>query len=158
MNERKKEIEAALNSYFKKQLPRKTRRKNSSPEKEVQNECLKWLKQNGFSVDIIEVSTYDARLKRNITKKMKSGICDCIGNNSEGYAVFIEFKAKGRLSTLKEHQKQFLLKKINSNAFACCVDSKERLEEIYEKWFSLRKKGYFALCNKILIDYLNREN
>lgn len=141
----KKRIDAAVKKNSRKYIKkaRTTKRtKNQKPEKQVEKYCLVWLRKNGFDVDIIEAgggfNAYGA-----VT--VKSGYVDCSGNDRHGYAVYIEFKAPKRLSTLRENQRDFLERKINSGAFACVVDSACLLEDIYAEWFNTdlpEKKNY----------------
>lgn len=137
----------ALNKYYERQLPNSSpqapRRKNEKPEKDVEKDCVKWMRDNGWSVNIFEAkATYSPEAGRYIQQGMKAGTCDCIGNTDLGVAVAIEFKALGKLSTFNREdnfrQRNFIVTKINSNAFACVVDSVDRLSSIYLRWMELK--------------------
>lgn len=117
------------------------KRKNKSPEKDlVQKPCLEWMRSLGW-----EVETYEAKATWNggawVQQAMKAGTVDCMGNMPNGLGVAIEFKAQDRRHTLRELQREFLLKKINTNVFACVVDSLPYLRDIYGKWAALKQKG-----------------
>jgi hypothetical protein len=48
--------------------------------------------------------------------------------------------------------------KINSNVFACVVDSKERLQIIYEKWRELRQNNTdFSVARQYLLSMLPQQ-
>lgn len=138
----KKSVAAALHRHHEKQLtqPDKPKRSNEKPEKEVEKICLAWMRAHQWSVQIYESK---ATLKDGVWRQqaMKQGNADCQGSTDDGLSVAIEFKAPGKLSTLRFHQRQFLTDKINANAFACVVDSLERLQIIYAQWLKLRAVG-----------------
>lgn len=131
----------ALEKYFErehKKLQREMtgpKRKNKSPEKKVVKDILEWGKKYGLDLDVIEASGYD-RIKKAMVHdtKIDPGYPDISGNDRFGLAVYIEAKAKGRRSSLRDHQRQFLMRKINSGAFACVADSAEYVHELYHKW------------------------
>ena len=110
-------------------------RRNKKPEKKVEEDCLKWGRHQGWSLDIIE-----SRGERDQygTIAVKAGFSDCVGNDYYGRAVYIEFKAPGRavFSSVRPAQMAFLEKKIKSNAFAVVVDSAELLAQYYNIWCS----------------------
>jgi len=111
-------------------------RKNKKPEKQVEKDCLKWMRENGFDVDIIEASG-----ERNEfgAIAVKSGYSDCSGNDSFGRAVYVEFKAPGRavFSSVRPGQIKFLKRKIETNCFAVVVDSAKVLENYYRAWINV---------------------
>lgn len=130
-------VEAAILAFDQKQSKVKSpTRKNEKPEKELtEKPCLAWLRQHGFSVNIFEAkATYNPKADLWLQQSMRSGVVDCIGVDPEGLAVFIEFKAPKRLSTLRDNQRKFLIEKINSGAFASVVDSVDRLKRVYSQW------------------------
>jgi len=88
--EYKSSVRNAILNFTKKNM-RHPKRKNKAPEKDTVYQCMKWMRSHGFSVDTIEVSTFDARTGRNMAQKMKAGIPDCIGNLKSGRAVYVEF-------------------------------------------------------------------
>lgn len=135
----------ACEKFFAKQLDQesKPKRTNLKPEKDVEQECVHWMRAQGWDVQIYESkSTYDPSRERYISQSMKAGNFDCQGNTNLGHSVYVEFKAKGKLSTFaldKNHRQQtFAKKKIDSNCFVAVTDSKERLEKIYDNWLQTK--------------------
>ena len=142
----KKSVQDAINKYMynleKQSMP--TGRKNKKPEKIVVKALLEWLKANDFKANVIEASSYDPISRAKVVCKVEAGFSDIIATCKYGFACFIEAKAKDRRATLKEHQRDFLISRIESNAFACCVDSAELLEVIYKGYIELRSSGKSA--------------
>jgi hypothetical protein len=150
MSKHKESTSKALERFYLKEMRRAEketnrtkRKKNQKPEKLVERACLEWMRSQGWSVQIFESkATYDPKgFWRN--QSMKAGNADCQGTLPSGRACYIEFKAKGKLSTFKlaknYRQQMFLKEKILSNAFCAVVDSVELLKEIYERWEHLEK-------------------
>lgn len=131
----------ALERYYaridKSTMPCK--RKNKKPEKQVAENCMRAMREAGFCMDIIEVSTYDPHLKRATSQRNRSGMSDSIGCDQNGFACYVEFKAPGRRSTLSELQRHFLLEKISFGAFAYVADCHKKLLGVYANWRGLRK-------------------
>lgn len=138
-------IKKAIENYINKQdrkLNGPTRR-NLKPEKEVEKACLEWMRQEGWSIQIIESkATFDPKRQRYISQSTKAGTSDCFGMTKNVEPCFIEFKAPGKLQTFalekNGRQQQYLISKIKAGAFGCVVDSVERLKKIYLAWQSLR--------------------
>lgn len=98
---------------------------------------MRWLRASGFDVTVIEAkATFNQKRSRFIAQSVAPGTCDIVGNDSAGRAVFIELKAPGRRSTLREQQRDFLQRKIKTGCFAVVVDSVEMLKEFYSVWTS----------------------
>lgn len=112
-----------------------------APEKKVVKDVLDWGKKYGFSLDVIEASGFD-RVKMAMVHdtKIDPGYSDLSGNDRMGLSCYIECKAKGRRSQLKDHQREFLIRKINSGAFACVTDSVDFLHNLYHQWLVLKLK------------------
>ena len=90
---------------------------------------MQWLKDNDFSCHVVESkAVYNRQAGTYVSGQAEKGMSDIVGSTPDGRACFIELKAKDRCSTLKDHQRDFLMTKIKRGAFACCVDSVERLE------------------------------
>lgn len=140
-----------LENEIKKNKPKTKRRKNKSPEKTVVKELLKWLKDNGFSADVIEASSYDRVNKIRVhDTKVVAGFTDIVATDMYGFACYIEAKAPKRRSQLKEHQREFIINKINNNAFACVTDSIEHLSHLYNQWILLKlKKTEYAVLKPL---------
>jgi len=131
----KERIEAATQKGAKKSLPPKKRStKNASPERDlVKNELIPWFKKNGFSMSVIESkATFSQSSQKYTGSPANPGTPDLIGCDSKGMGCFVEAKAKGRLSTVRELQRIFLLEKINRGAFAIVTDSVARTESLYK--------------------------
>ena len=116
-------------------MAKKLQAKNNKPEEIFKREIISYLIRNGFDVDVVESkAVYSQRLKRYLHSQATPGMSDLVGNDMNGHACFIELKAPKKLKTLRENQKLFLKKKVESNAFACVVDSLERFVMIYNDW------------------------
>jgi len=143
MGNYKDRVRAAMARHHERQLKAEgePKRKNKAPEKEVERECLEWMRRQGWSVNVFEAkATWD---KRGFYRgqAMKEGTPDCIGCDSFGTFVAVEFKAPGRLSTLRPLQRKYLVEKIERGAFAAVVDSASRLQDCYELWRDCVKNG-----------------
>jgi|GEM_PF-6065663 len=152
----KDRVANALLKYHAKQLKKDQgpTRKNKKPEKQVEKECLIWMRSRGWSVQIYESkATYDRKgFWRN--QAMKAGNADCQGNDNLGNSVVIEFKAPGKLSTFgldrNYRQQQYIREKIETGSFACVVDSPTLLETIYAKWRTLKDIGAIEDAKSVL--------
>lgn len=143
-NEKLISTRRAIERFCERQLKKeqnelKPSRKNQKPEKLTEAQCLYWMRKKGWKVQIYESkATYSQIAKRWINQSMQAGVADCQGTMPDGRSIAVEFKAKGKLSTFWKptnyRQQEFILDKINLNAFACVVDSVELLEAIYKHW------------------------
>lgn len=157
MDDYKKRIADAINSFQAKQDKPKSTKRNAKPEKIVEIACLVLMRQMNWSVEIYEAkATFDPRRGVYRQQAMKAGTVDCMGSTDEGISVAVEFKAEGKLSALSEDQKAFLEKKINSNAFACVVDSGDRLLIIYSEWKKARTNNQ-AKAREYLLSMLPKK-
>lgn len=162
MSDYKARIKKAIETYTEKQLKPafesfEPRRKNKKPEEEVVKACLQWMRSEGFDVGLVEAkSVYSPELGRYLRSQVKAGTSDCFGNSNFGHAVFVEFKAPSKRGTLKPHQREFLLKKINTFCFAVCVDSDHILKEFYTTWL-LHRKTSPMLARDYLISCLPKQ-
>lgn len=131
----KKSIKEATEKYIKKNTETKNKRHNEKPELETQNSCIEYLKSINCDGDVFEAkATFSQEKQRFVSAAMKSGIVDWGGNFPNGLAIWIEFKAKGKLKTIRENQRNFLIRKISTNCFAVCVDSLECLKKHIEEF------------------------
>jgi len=123
---------------------------NKKPEKLVEFAVLAYCKDVGWSVDVVDSKASFSKAagvyKKNVTA---AGFPDIVGNLPSGIAVFIELKAKGKLKTLKSHQRMFLEEKLESNCFAAVVDSAELLHNL-----NIGYLKYGALYLKMFIEDL----
>jgi len=144
--ERKARVWKALEGYEKKQdrLRRGPTRTNQKPEKEVETACMDWLKAFGFDMNVIESkAVFNPQSGRYISGQVKAGYLDSSGNDSQGHACYVEFKAPGRRSTLSDKQREFALRKIDTNAFAVVVDSADLLNDFYRCWRKIFRQDKF---------------
>lgn len=157
MNDYKKRVQDALNKHALRNMPKaesKRRNKNQAPEKLVQNECLHWLRLQGFDVYVVESkATFSQASQSYRSSSAMPGFSDIVGCDNHGVFLAIELKAKGRLSTLKEHQRKFLMEKISRGGFGACVDSVESLKTIYQKWNCITGE----VAKQFLIDSLPKQ-
>lgn len=149
----KSSIEKAMLKYHQKQLPNNNRQpksKNKKPEKDTQKQVMEWAKNQGLFLHVVESSSYDPILRRKGMSRAAFGFPDIVGNTLCGQIVWIELKAKGRQSTLKPAQRDFLEKKIQQNCFAVVVDSAERLSQYWKGYNSLKsdqeRQSYLLDC------------
>lgn len=149
----------ALYKYLDKQIKQsKPKRKNKKPEKDVQYAVEQWLEKNGFDYDIVESkSVYHEASGRYLHSQTTVGFSDIVGNDSHGIACFIELKAPGRRSTLRERQRDFLTKKIKSNCFAVVVDSPKLLADYYDEWIEIRRKKSKEGARQFLLSLLPKK-
>ena len=156
--EHKKRVQQALERNHKKLLDEQNHvpRRNKKPEKEVEEQCLKWMRAQGWEVQIIESrAVYNPRAGTYTqNQSVKTGNADCQGIMPDGISVAIEFKAKGKLSSFlrngNERQRDFLIKRIHMNGFAAVVDSCELLQSIYDEWQAARAVSQEAAKHYLL--------
>lgn len=158
----KKRIRGILERQQQKMLDdsKRIKRKNGKPEKLVEAECLAWMRFMGWDVAIYESkATFNPHKQRYVSASMRAGNSDCMGITSEGFAVYVEFKAKGKLSTFANEknlrQQDFLISKINHGAFACVVDCVSLLEAYYIQWMQ-RRTIDVASAKMFLVEQLPR--
>lgn len=142
-------MEAALHKYLERDIKELNKlngitqkRKHGKPEKEVEEACLIYMRSLGWEVQIIESKATQVNgVWRQ--QSVKAGNADCEGVMPDGNSVSVEFKAPGKLATFNQErnyrQKEFILRRINMNSFACVVDSADRLKEIYERWAKIKE-------------------
>lgn len=132
----KKNIQNALDKYLNKQIKKsQPTKKYSKPEKEVEKVVLQYLRQKEFLVFVVESkAVYSEKSSRYLSGQLTPGFSDVVGLTPHGQFVAVELKAKGRLSTLRPAQYEFLRSVILNHGFAVVVDSVERLEMIMEEY------------------------
>ncbi len=143
----------ALNKFCErdaKKVAQKPKRKPyGKPEFEFKKIAKAWLIENGFSVDVVESkAVYSHAAGRYLEGQANAGFSDIVGVTPYfGVAAYIELKAPQKRYTLKWHQHQFLVDKINRFAFAVCVDGivggkgDVGLQDTWLTWLDLRKAG-----------------
>lgn len=135
MMDPKDRVYRAIYNYSKKnnRQPTKRKKKNASPEKDLVKLLLQVGSQLGMRLDVVESkATFSQKTGRYTGSAMKSGIPDIIGNDADGLSVWIEAKAPGKVNTLRDNQRDFLIGKIESNCFAVVVDCPDKLREFYK--------------------------
>ena len=134
----KKSVQAAVEKFNEKNDPNysKPTRKNQKPEEEfIHNELVPFLKSINIDHNVIEAkSTFSEKSQRYTMQSVAPGYPDISGNFPNGLALFIEVKAPGCRTRLRDDQREFLIRKINSNCFACVTDSIEHLTNLIEKF------------------------
>lgn len=138
----KKRVVGALERYYQRQEKQEETpsRKNNDPEKQLEKKACEWFKLNGFDIDIIEAkATFNPSDMSYTGISASFGMSDCVGNSNRGHAVFIELKAPGRRigSALREKQRSFLIRKINTGCFAIVADSIEYIDKTWKHFQSL---------------------
>jgi hypothetical protein len=135
--------------------PKLVSKKKQFPERKVQHEIHKWAKVRGWSLDVVDASSAWNSATESYSKTfVQSGFPDSVGCMPTGRAVYIEFKAPGKRNNLKPHQREFLVNKINLNAFACCSDSVDHLSKLYASWLHLGKEFGPQNSKQLLLDDL----
>lgn len=127
-------------------------RSNQKPEFEFGKLVDQWFSANGWSMSRIESkAVYNFAAGRYDHGQAEAGFSDRVGITPyRGVAAFVELKAPGQRSRIRRHQRDFLLSKIDSEAFAVCVDSIESLERIFHKWRNLRQLGFQTTAQDFL--------
>jgi len=151
-----KGVRKALETYASKQLPKPDtpKRRNKQPEKQTEKDCMAWMRQQGWDVHVIEAS---GGFNQYGAVTVKSGFSDACGNTPHGLSVFVEFKAQGKLRTLRPGQRAFLTKKIETNAFAVCVDGAALLHDVWHQFITLRRSKDLNATRQFLMSQLPPE-
>jgi hypothetical protein len=115
---------------------RSRKRKNNNPEELVVKSLQYYFNTCGFFV-----CGYESKAKfiNGVwrTSGLNVGTPDLIGVDNEGYFMAVEVKAKGKRSTLRREQREFLTKTIMCGGLGICADSVEYFQEVYEEWKKL---------------------
>jgi hypothetical protein len=138
-DEFKKRVEAAMLRHHDKLIPKakRERKTNDNPEARVSLAIKNHLTALGWSVDIVESkAVFSAATQSYAFGKTRPGFSDICGNTDSGHSVYIEVKSKGKRSTLRPAQLDFLSEKIRTNAFAIVADSIEYVDLTYKTWLS----------------------
>lgn len=152
MDDFKTRARNALLKHQQKQIRKHNRshRKNAKPEQVLVKAVLEFAKNLGLHLHIVEAkAVYSQSAGRYLNSMTEAGMPDLIGNY-EGLSVWIECKAPGRVSTLKEHQRLFLANKASQGCFACCIDNVKTLKERFNMWLSLPQAARSAYLLQFL--------
>jgi hypothetical protein len=118
------------------------KRKNKKPEEEAVKELKIWCKNHGIDIHRYESkSAWNPDIGSYRSQHVEVGHPDLAGSNNFGMAIYIEAKAKGKRSTLREGQRVFLEKKINTGCFAVVSDGADHLSKTYFRWMNILKSG-----------------
>lgn len=134
--------------------------KFTDSERFIQFEVLAWALQNRWSLDVYDSKGTFSKARGRYAQNtgMKIGTPDLIGCDAHGRAVFLELKKHGHRSKCRLEQRQFLERKIDSNAFALVVDDVQYLQKVYLHFVSLsdlkERRDYLKslLPKKVLIN------
>jgi hypothetical protein len=164
MSKIKDRVEQALLRHHEKLAKTKIRKsRNGRPEKDVERDVLAWMRDRGWDAQVIEAkATYNPRAGRYLrNSSVAAGTCDIIGTDPNGTFVAVELKAPGRLSTFaadrNEAQRDYLIAKIRSGAFAAVTDCTSRLEQIYEEYLTARAISP-EKSKQLLLSYLPKKS
>ena len=146
MSEYKKRVEAAINKWSTKQLPKPKRKPNKNPEGEFVLVLKKHLESQGFSIDVVEAkAVFSEESQRYTNGKTRPGFPDMVGNSPSGISVWIEVKAPGRRNTVRPDQHEFLIGKIATNCFAIVCDSTEYFDRAWNEYRASHNKKALLL-------------
>jgi hypothetical protein len=108
-------------------------RKNKSPEKTiVEKEVQAYCDNMNWLVSVVDSkAVFSEKTGRYLRGMAEAGFPDMVGCDEYGNFVAIELKARGKLSTIKPKQVEYLRKAKEKGAFAVCVDSAELLHQLY---------------------------
>lgn len=130
-----------------------------TPEKQVEEQIMTWLKQNAFSMDIFDSkATWSPGAKTfRKNRSLVEGCADLLGVSPEGYFVAIELKAPKKETICRVEQRRFLERKILSNGFGIVVSNADALSESWSAWLNLRKENKLIEAQKYLLDKLPKK-
>lgn len=139
----KDSVKRAIENYHKKQAKKqgsglkKVNKRNGKPEKVTEIDCMKWMREAGFSMNVVEAkAVYNQQAGMYLNGQTVKGFPDSAGCTPHGVGCFVEFKARGKRATLRYEQREFLKEKILLDCFACVVDTYELLRDTYNTWRS----------------------
>jgi hypothetical protein len=133
-SEFRKRVEAAVLRHHKKQLPKERRGPNDNPEARVVLALKKHLHSLGFSMDVVDSSTYNKQAGYNTHNVTTPGFSDLVGCSNQGLSVYIEVKAPGKRNNVSHAQREFLTAKIKSNCFAIVCDSCAYFDRVWAQF------------------------
>ena len=95
--------------------------KKKKTEKQIQNQIMKFLREHGFSADVITIGTYGRR-----------GMSDIVACAPDGTYIAIEVKREGKKATLI--QEEWLAEKEKHNAVTFVACSLNDVRNGLKKW------------------------
>jgi hypothetical protein len=137
--EMKKRVMASLEKHhaklWKQQQKAPRTQPNQTPELSAQCEVLNYLESIGWLMSEVDSkAVYSEKLGTYGAGNATVGTSDLCGCTDQGLGAFVEMKAPGKRSTLKSHQRIFLVERINAGAFACCSDSVKHIHQLLCRW------------------------
>lgn len=151
MSSKNKIIEAVeLYSQRQRRLQEGPKRRNNKPEDAVVKAHLDWYKANDFFIARYESK---AKMQNGVWRAsgLNYGTPDLMGCDSFGQFHALEAKAPGRLSTLREEQRAFLLEIIERGGFGMCSDNVDKTVRVWNQWCNLYlEKDKVELLKSIL--------
>lgn len=131
----KRAMDAYSAKMAKKYAPKPPRKKNKTPEKDVEKQVIIWLKAQGFFYNVIEAkAVYNQKSGGYRKGQVAPGYPDISGCTPNGMACFIELKAPKLRHTVSYEQHTFLKKVIGYGCFAVVCDSVDNLMIQYQAW------------------------
>lgn len=118
------------------QNQKKRTKKILGPEKVVEKEILAMCKEIGLDMSIVDSGLEFTKNGGQKESDTEVGFSDLVGNDPNGIACYIELKARGKIKTLSDSQRRFLLRKAQAGCFACVVDRPEVLFSLFLAWKS----------------------
>lgn len=142
MNDTKKRIENAVKKYQQKNMPKTTtKRKNSSPEKQVEKDVMAYLESAGCFCTVVESkAVYSQAAGRYLHGQASIGCPDILGICQHIGGFALELKAPGKRKNLSIGQYLFLKAWIERLGFAVVVDSKQYLADAWEHSLKLSQE------------------
>lgn len=119
------------------------RKRNSSPEKIVQNQILFELFRLGIFAWVIDSKArFSEKIGRYKRSEIPVGHPDIIGVDKNGRFIAVECKAPGKLSNTTQFQESFLKRIRDNGGFAIVADSPEAVRAQYQEWVLLETAQY----------------
>lgn len=149
-------INTAMDKYSAKQAkkyaPKKKKARSKKPELLVESAIKKWAENNHIEIFKTDsAATYNHEAGRYLRDSaLHVGHSDFSGSDRNGYAIFIEAKAKDRRNNVSLHQFKFLTSKIDKNCFAVVVDCERKLDFFYKTWLELKLQSKHKKAQEFL--------
>ena len=130
---------------------KKKSKKVIGPEKIVEKDILAMCKEIGLDMSIVDSGLEFTKNGGQKESDTEVGFSDLSGNltDGSGIAAFVELKARGKIKTLTEKQRRFLLRKAEVGCFACAVDRPEILFSLFLAWKAEGRSVLIAHLNSI---------
>lgn len=119
----------------------------------TQEPLLKIAKENEWHLFRVDSSAvYNPATSCYLHSQAPLGTSDLLGTTPHGFSAYIECKAPGKLSTLREAQRSFLIQGIEHFGFAIVTDHPSKFLDYYQTFLNLsrceRKKYLYTLLPK----------